>query len=137
MKLIIAGSRTLNPEWQLIDALVMQFDMDTITEVVSGGAKGVDTDAQRWAEAVKLPFKLFSADWETHGKSAGYKRNAEMAKYGDALLAIWDGHSRGTNNMIEVMRIYNKPVYITILRTLGVEEKKPILRQGILKVSRD
>jgi hypothetical protein len=99
MKLIIAGSRNVYPEWQLIDALAMQFDLG-ITEVVSGGAKGVDTAAERFAEAAKLPFKLFPADWDKYGKGAGFIRNEQMAKYADALLAVWDGFSRGTNTYV-------------------------------------
>ena len=74
-----------------------------ITEVVSGKARGVDTLGEWWAKSGEkdIPIQSFPADWKKFKKAAGYIRNAEMAKYADALIAIWDGESRGTFNMIE------------------------------------
>ena len=45
--------------------------------------------------------RVFPADWDKYGKRAGYLRNVQMAEYADALLAFWDGESRGTKNMID------------------------------------
>lgn len=74
-----------------------------ISEVVSGGATGVDQLAILYARKNHLPFKVFRADWNKWGKAAGPIRNREMAQYvgpAGALVAVWDGVSRGTNNMI-------------------------------------
>jgi len=112
MKLIIAGSRTLN-EVGLISAVIERNDiLLDIKEVVSGCAKGIDTAGAEWAAIHGITIKSFPADWNKFGRSAGYIRNSEMAKYGDALLAIWDGHSKGTLNMITTMQKLEKPVYI-------------------------
>ena len=71
-----------------------------ITEVVSGGASGVDAAGERWAKTHNIPIKSFPADW-TQGKMAGFIRNRQMAQYAHALIALWDGKSPGTHNMIK------------------------------------
>lgn len=75
-------------------------------------APGVDTLAIQYAQENNLPLKEFHADWKTHGRSAGPRRNREMANYADALIAIWDGESRGTKNMIEEATKRNLQVYV-------------------------
>jgi hypothetical protein len=74
-----------------------------VTEIVSGGARGVDRLGERYARKRGLPCKVFPAQWAKYGKSAGPIRNAEMAKYTDYGVAVWDGVSRGTANMIKLM----------------------------------
>lgn len=73
----------------------------TLSEIVSGGASGADSCGERWASVHELPVKTFLPDWNQHGKSAGIVRNVEMALYADALVAFWDGQSRGTKHMID------------------------------------
>lgn len=99
MKTIIAGSRAIT-DYETICQAVAHFNED-ITEVVSGCARGVDTLGEQWAQMRQVPVKRFPADWNKHGKSAGYIRNRQMAEYAEALIAVWDGKSRGTKNMIE------------------------------------
>jgi len=70
------------------------------TEIVSGAARGIDQLGEEWAEAQGLPVKRFPANWKEHHRAAGPIRNREMAKYADALVAIWDGQSKGTKSMI-------------------------------------
>lgn len=70
-------------------------------EIVSGGATGADALGERYAREKGYTVKRFSADWKTYGKAAGPRRNREMAAYADALLAFWDGSSKGTMNMIQ------------------------------------
>ena len=89
---------------QLEKGLAASGVLPKVTEIVSGGARGVDTLAEQYAEAHNIPFTLFPADWETHGKKSGFLRNAEMAHYADYGVAIWDGESRGTKHMISLMR---------------------------------
>lgn len=116
MKLIIAGSRTLELDVDFIRGALRTYTVLDIYEVVCGGASGVDAAGERFAQAFEIPIKYFAAYWETYGKSAGPRRNAQMAEYGDALLLIWDGQSRGSANMKEEMLKLNKPVYEIILR---------------------
>ena len=114
MKLIIAGSRTLNPSVKDIGEQVSKFNIG-ITEVVSGGADGVDSCGEEYALAADQPLKIFKADWNKHGKAAGPIRNKQMAEYADALLLIWDGKSKGSANMKKNMIDLGKKVYEIIL----------------------
>jgi len=116
VKLIIAGTRTFRLTAYAIDSFVRHFKIDP-TEVVCGGADGIDTTGRVWGEDFpEIPFKIFEPDWSAHGKAAGPIRNRQMAAYADALLLIWDGQSRGSKNMKEEMQKLNKPVYEVILR---------------------
>jgi len=69
-------------------------------EIVSGHANGADKLGERYAKENNLKLTLFPANWDLNGKSAGYIRNYEMAKYADVLIAFWDGKSKGTMDMI-------------------------------------
>lgn len=100
MKVIIAGSREGFEIYNLYEA-VGQSGFE-ITEVVSGTARGVDRLGEIFAEKEGIPVKKFPADWDNLGKRAGYVRNAQMAEYGDALIALWDGESKGTKHMIDL-----------------------------------
>ena len=110
MKTIIAGSRGITDIQHIRDA-VAGFDGE-ISEVVSGTARGVDRLGEQWAQEQSVPVARFPADWNQHGKKAGYLRNREMAAYADALIAVWDGVSRGTKNMIEEMEELEKVVHV-------------------------
>lgn len=113
MKVIIAGSRTITDKYTVIEGLLKAgYTAQHISEIVSGTARGVDSLGEEIGRDYRIPIKQFPADWDTYGKSAGYRRNAEMAKYADSLVAIWDGVSRGTRHMINLMEKQNKPVYI-------------------------
>lgn len=119
MKLIIAGSRHLNPSTEFIDACVKETGI-IVTRVISGGARGVDLCGEKWAESEGLPYIRFVPGWGLHGKRyAAYIRNNDMGFFGDALLAIWDGSSRGTKHMIEAMKELNKPVYIKMYEIIN------------------
>lgn len=80
-------------------------------EIVSGGAKGIDSCAKEFAMEHGLGYKEFPADWDKHGKAAGPIRNREMADYADALLLIWTGMSKGSMNMLKVMTEADKVVF--------------------------
>jgi hypothetical protein len=102
MKIIIAGSRNFN-DYNLLksscDNLLTQF---TNIEIVSGTAQGADKLGERYAGEKGYVIKQFPANWDKFGKSAGYIRNDEMAKYSDMLIAFWDGTSKGTKHMIDL-----------------------------------
>lgn len=112
MKVIVAGSRDGFVAQNVFEAIEQSPFVDKITEIVSGTARGVDRDGEYYARTNNIPIKQFPADWKNLGKSAGYIRNAAMAQYADALIAIWDGKSKGTENMIATMRLMNKPVHV-------------------------
>ncbi len=102
MRTIIAGSRGGIHYQNLLDAL--KEISWTPTVVVSGTARGVDLMGERWAKENNLPIERYPADWDKHGKPAGYIRNAEMADKAEDLLALWDGQSRGTMHMINLAK---------------------------------
>jgi hypothetical protein len=110
MKVIIAGSRTITDYLTVCDAITKSGFQ--ITEVVSGGCKGVDSLGEFWAREHKVPVKQFPADWDMYGKAAGPKRNQQMANYGEALIAVWAGQSRGTLDMIAKAKTKELKVYI-------------------------
>lgn len=110
VKVIIAGVRTGVPQQTVLDAVSKSGF--AISEVVSGGATGVDAQGETWAQSQNIPVKRFPADWAKHGKAAGPIRNGQMADYAEALIAIWDGQSRGTKNMIEQARKKGLRVYV-------------------------
>lgn len=110
MKTIIAGSRSIGDLATVLRA-VNEAGW-TITEVVCGGARGVDTLGELWAHRAGVPVRRFPADWDKHGKAAGPIRNGEMADYAEALIAIWDGVSPGTWNMIQQGRRRGLKVFV-------------------------
>lgn len=112
MKTIIAGSRTFL-DYKLLMSKVDHYRKDhKITEIVSGGADGADHMGELYAHSNGIELKVFPANWKTHGRAAGPIRNKQMADYAECLIAVWDGQSKGTKNMIETMHKQNKPVYI-------------------------
>jgi hypothetical protein len=113
MRVIIAGSRDLDIDTLTVATTVLLSGWK-ITEVVCGGARGPDTAGELWGIRMGLTIHYFLPQWKEYGKSAGFIRNQQMADYSDALIAFWDGHSRGTAHMINAMRELGKPVYIEI-----------------------
>lgn len=119
MKLIIAGTRHFST-WTtyggyLEDAISRSGWRDEVTEVVTGGAYGVDSLGVVWAEMNGVPSLVFRANWNELGKTAGPIRNAKMAKYADRLLLLWDGKSPGSKNMLSCMEKEGKPVFQSVL----------------------
>jgi hypothetical protein len=112
MKTIIAGSRSI-VKYDIVKEYIVKANFN-ITEVVCGMAKGVDLLGKEYAEENDIPIKEFPANWDLYGKRAGHLRNTEMAKYADALIAIWDGKSPGTKNMIDEAYKYKLKVFIEI-----------------------
>lgn len=113
MKVIIAGSRGITDYKEVLRAIV-DADFD-ITEVVSGGARGVDRLGEHYARLQKIPIKRFTPEWKCEvgfNPRAGLDRNVEMAGYADALIAIWDDKSKGTKHMIEVARRAGLQVFV-------------------------
>lgn len=105
-KLIIAGTRTFN-DHNLMRKEVIKFINEhnineSSLEIISGGARGADRLGELYAKHKNYDLIIMSADWDTYGKAAGYRRNAKMAKYADGCIVFWDGVSRGTKHMIDL-----------------------------------
>lgn len=115
MKVIIAGGRQLpiseNKIWLVSDAIHKSGWKDQITEIVSGGCRGIDLAGEQFADDYKIPVKRFMPDWEHEGKAAGPIRNSQMANYADALILIWDGSSKGSADMLKKARAKNLLIY--------------------------
>ena len=110
MRVIIAGSRSIDDPIDIRQAVRQSGFI--VSEVVSGGARGADRLGEYWAEENGVPCQRFPADWETFGKPAGIIRNVAMAKYADALIAIWDGRSNGTKHMIDTATGHGLQVFV-------------------------
>ena len=134
-KVVVAGSRGFNSYAYMEEALDQQImeameELDIIDdiEIVSGGAKGADKLGERYAKERGYSLKIFPAEWNKYGKSAGYKRNAQMAEYADMVIVFWDGESKGTKHMMDIAD--KKGMYLAIneydesdLLAYGVEEE--------------
>jgi len=125
MKVIIAGSRSAINYQELVDVMDDLFLLEgwIVTEVVSGTARGADRLGERWGKEKGIPVKRFPAEWDKWGKIAGRLRNEIMSQYADALVALWDGESRGTSHMIDVARERGLKIYVHRI-TLNNEKKK-------------
>ena len=113
MKTIIAGSRNL-AEDSLVQEAIRESHFN-ITEVVSGGAVGIDELGEEWSRKNNVRLTRFIPDWTSYGKAAGVIRNGEMASYAEALIAVWDGKSRGTKNMIDQAKKLGLKVYVKVV----------------------
>ena len=113
MKVIVAGSRSFNDRvlaFGKLDRILANVRPGECT-IISGGARGADRIGEAYARARGLKCEVLAADWST-GRGAGYARNRRMAAVADALVAFWDGESRGTADMIRLMRAAGKPVRV-------------------------
>ena len=116
-RIIIAGSRSIK-DYRRTESAMDQFTAGAARrgrfEIVSGGADGVDQHAKRWAEEYDCEYTEFLPEWDVAGRAAGPQRNAEMAEYADALVAVWDGKSAGTRNMIEQALDCGLDIYVSV-----------------------
>ena len=104
MKLLIAGSRSIT-----------HFDLDghisdDVDLIISGGAKGIDTLAEQYADKNGIEKLIIRPKYEKYGRAAPIRRNEEMVDISDAVLAIWDGKSRGTAYTLEYAREKGKRI---------------------------
>ena len=111
MKVAVIGSRSL-----FVRDLSKYLPEGT-TELVSGGARGVDTSAREYARANGLPIKEFLPDYAAFGPSAPLKRNITIIEYADVVLAFWDGKSRGTKFVIDNCKKMGKACRVFIPET--------------------
>lgn len=110
MKIAIIGSRNLK-----VLNLEKYLPMG-VTEIVSGGAKGIDSCAKDYALKNKIKIMEFLPEYDKYGRVAPLKRNDLIIEYADLVLAFWDGKSRGTKYVIDNCKRKNKPIKIYIAR---------------------
>lgn len=109
MKVAVIGSRGLHVD-HLEDYLP-----EGVTEIVSGGAKGIDTCARNYALAHGLALTEFLPEYKKYGRGAPLRRNITIIEYADFVLAFWDGKSRGTKYVIDNCKRRNIPVQVYLI----------------------
>jgi predicted Rossmann fold nucleotide-binding protein DprA/Smf involved in DNA uptake len=119
-KVIIAGSRGFS-NYKLLREQCNKFLREKRKTnnivVVSGHARGADTLGEKYAQDEGFALEIYPAQWDKFGKRAGYRRNEQMAEVADALIAFWDGSSRGTKHMIDIMNEKNLLVRVVEYET--------------------
>lgn len=108
MKVAVIGSRGLTVK-ELGKYLPAE-----VTEIVSGGAKGVDTSAREYAVAKGIKLTEFLPEYGKYGRSAPLRRNITIIEYADLVLAFWDGKSRGTKFVIDYCKRIGVPVKVFV-----------------------
>ena len=116
-KVIIAGSRGFS-NYKLLKEKCNEYLREKRKEyniiIISGGARGADFYGEKYAQDEGFSLEVFLANWNKFGKSAGFRRNEQMAEVADALIAFWDGKSHGTKHMIEIME--NKKLLVKVIK---------------------
>lgn len=126
---IIAGSRAIT-SMQLMEEVAAECPWN-ITRVFCGMASGGDTLGWGWAQRYDVPVDFFPAKWEGEGKAAGPLRNQRMLDAGaEALLALWDGKSAGTRDMIQRADKAGLALHIVIARQTWVQTDAFIIEPG-------
>lgn len=113
-RVIIEGCRDFD-DYELLKEKCDDFLQDEKKEdvvIISGHASGADALGERYAQERGFQLETFPADWKALGRAAGPIRNARMASAANALIAFWDGKSRGTKNMIETAKNHNLKVVV-------------------------
>jgi len=108
MRVGIVGSRNYR---ELESVRVFVRGLAKGTEVISGGARGVDETAVSVARECGLSVKIFFPDW-SRGRGAGLARNQQIVNESDIIVAFWDGKSRGTADTVRRAKAAGKPVEV-------------------------
>ncbi len=114
-RVVIAGCRDYNNYKEAksyIDFCLSNIRKKNDIVIVSGCASGADAIGERYAKEYGFKVEKYPADWKTYGKSAGPRRNKQMAEISDYVICFWDGKSRGTKSMIEFSKKLGKPIKI-------------------------
>ena len=109
MKVAVIGSRNINS----ID--LEKYLPAATTEIISGGAKGVDLCAKLYAEQNNIPYTEYLPEYKKYGKAAPLRRNDKIIEAADMVLAFWDGKSRGTKYVIDRCNYFRKAVNVIVI----------------------
>ena len=109
MKVAVIGSRGLYvPDLE-------KYLPAEVTEIISGGARGVDTSAREYALSHGIKLTEFLPEYPKYGRSAPLKRNITIIENADLVLAFWDGSSRGTKFVIDNCKRRSIPIQIILM----------------------
>jgi len=109
-KIVVAGGRTYTNTGMVficLEKIVQKGDV-----IISGHAKGVDMMGELYAQKNNLACEIYPAEWDKYGRSAGPRRNEQMAQVADKVVVFWDFKSRGTKNMVDMAKKYKKELFI-------------------------
>ena len=109
MKVAVVGSRNVVVE------NIQQYLPENVSEIISGGAKGVDTYAEEYAKNNGIKITVIKPDYKKYGKPAPLVRNKEIVENADFVVLVWDGKSRGTKFVLEYCEQIDKPHKVFII----------------------
>ena len=110
MKVAVVGSRTFTDYILLKETLDKLYP--NIQLIVSGGAQGADSLAEKYAQEEGIPTLIIYPEWKKYGKAAGFVRNKDIVGAGDILVAFWDGASKGTKDSIDFAKKLDKRIIL-------------------------
>ena len=102
MKVAVVGSRNVVVE------NIEQYLPENITEIISGGAKGVDTYAEVYAKNNNIKITVIKPEYKKYRKGAPLVRNKQIVEMADFVVLIWDGKSNGTRFVLDYCKELNK-----------------------------
>ena len=104
MKLLIVGSRSIT------SFNLSQYIPEGVDTIISGGADGIDSLAEQYADLHRLSKYIVRPRYDLYGRAAPLKRNEQMVDMADAVLVVWDGRSKGTQYTVKYTQKTNKPI---------------------------
>lgn len=120
MNIGVVGGRDFN-DYESMEQVLFSVVEPTDDKIISGGAAGADTLAERFAKENNIPTKIYKADWKNLGKSAGILRNRDIIAQSDYIVAFWDGKSKGTKDTID--KAFEKGVAVLVIEYTPLDFK--------------
>jgi hypothetical protein len=111
LRVIIAGGRDFN-DYEKLKKVCDRMLCGREWVIISGTARGADQLGEKYAREHGFEIERHPADWDKHGKSAGYRRNRKMADRANAVVVFWNGGSRGTGHMIDIAKELGLPIHV-------------------------
>jgi len=111
MVIAVVGSRSFNNR-ELAFRTLDKYIGNRGHSIITGGAHGADAIAEEWAKSRGVQVQVLPAEWEKYGRSAGPRRNTEIVKRCQAVIAFWDGKSPGTRDSIRKAQAQGKRVIV-------------------------